>query len=63
MAEALKKSLVPRSTHFFHVFISYRVASEKELARALYEKLSALQVGAKMVRLKVYLVRLLLRLL
>jgi hypothetical protein len=55
MLDALNQSLVPASDHFFHVFLSYRVASERELARALHDALSSQQVGTDGIRLKVYL--------
>jgi hypothetical protein len=55
MLEALQASLVPVSSHFFHVFISYRVASERKLARMLYNALAAERIGADGVHMKVYL--------
>ena len=38
-----------------HVFISYRVASDRELARRLYDELSALTIEETGQKLRVYL--------
>ena len=38
-----------------HVFISYRVATDAALARALHKELSSLTVGTTSHRLRVYL--------
>jgi serine/threonine-protein kinase len=52
MRNALENALVPPSCHFYHCFISYRVAAEKNLAKALYERLVAENVGE--AKVKVY---------
>ena len=38
-----------------HVFISYRVASDRQLARRLYDTLSELSIGETGQRMRVYL--------
>ena len=42
-------SVLSRKTGFFHLFISYQVASDSELAEALYNKLLSLsnQISTK----------------
>jgi serine/threonine protein kinase len=55
MSEALERALVAEGQHFYHVFISYRVQAEKELANQLFVELSKMQVGAKGEKMRVYL--------